>query len=339
MTRIRTINGRWFFWILIISFTWFMLARQTEFEQVVQTVRLGRSTYILIALVLQMVYQGAHTALLHQAFSTVSIHSRFRELLPANFGALFVNTLFSFGGAGGVIYLTRYIAQRGQSPVRAAAGAVLVVVADLFAISIISVSGIFYLFIKQDLHAYQIVAAAALLFMTLLLLGLLLVGFQRPDLMRRFFGLIQRVESNVLGRFKRQPLITDKAIESFTGEFSTAAEGIDAQPKRFFALAGMGLGVQFINMFCFYSLFIAFQQPVTFGPLVAGYAMGILFAIVFPTPQGIGAVEGIVPLVLTSLGIPASQAIAVVLSFRGLTFWLPLIVGFIVQAYYRGIKA
>jgi uncharacterized protein (TIRG00374 family) len=338
MGRSNAVKGRWFFWFLAVAFVWFMLARQTEFEQVMQTLRLGRFFYILIAVGLQMAYQGAHTALLYQAFATVNIHSRFREMVLANFGANFVNTLFSFGGAGGVIYLTRYAAGRGQPPVRAAAGAVMVVVADLIAISMISLSGIIYLFLNQGLQTYEIAAAAVLLLMTLLLLGLLLTGWKHPDSMLRFFRLAQRLEQLLLGRFKRQPIFTDRAIEKVSGEFATAAAGIDAQPRRLLILVAIALGVQMMNMLCFYFLFIAFRQPITFGPLVAGYAMGILFMIVFPTPQGIGAVEGIVPLVLSSLGVPANQAVAVVLSYRGLTFWLPLFIGFVVQGYQRSVR-
>ncbi len=57
--------------------------------------------------------------------------------------------------------------------------------------------------------------------------------------------------------------------------------------------------------------------------------MGMLFLIVSITPQGIGVVEGVMTLVFTSLGVPAAQAAVVSLAFRGLTFWLPLLIGFI----------
>ena len=64
-------------------------------------------------------------------------------------------------------------------------------------------------------------------------------------------------------------------------------------------------------------------------PLVAGYAMGILFWNVSPVPQGIGVVEGVMVLVYTSLGINGFVAASIVLAFRGLNFWLPMLLGFI----------
>ena len=75
-------------------------------------------------------------------------------------------------------------------------------------------------------------------------------------------------------------------------------------------------------------LFLAFIQPVGIGALVAGYAVGDLFRIVSITPQGIGFVEGMMTLTFTSLSIPGEVAATVALVFRGLTFWLPLLLRF-----------
>ena len=63
--------------------------------------------------------------------------------------------------------------------------------------------------------------------------------------------------------------------------------------------------------------------------LVAGYAMGVLFWIISITPQGIGVVEGMMTLTFASLGVPIESATVISLAFRGLTFWLPLGIGFI----------
>ena len=79
------------------------------------------------------------------------------------------------------------------------------------------------------------------------------------------------------------------------------------------------------------------SQTISYGTLTAGYAMGILFAIVSPTPQGIGIVEGIVPIVLSPLGIPFDKAVVTVLAFSALSLWLLLLIGFLVLGF-RKIK-
>jgi uncharacterized protein (TIRG00374 family) len=113
-------------------------------------------------------------------------------------------------------------------------------------------------------------------------------------------------------------------------EFVDAANASKTYQNRSLIMFGLSLGTHLINLMCLYTLFVAFQQPIGFGTLVTGYAMGILFSIVSPTPQGIGIVEGIVPLVLTSLAIPFDKAVVTVLAFRALSLWLPLFIGFLV---------
>ena len=65
-----------------------------------------------------------------------------------------------------------------------------------------------------------------------------------------------------------------------------------------------------------------------FWILVSGFAMGFLFLNVSPIPQGIGLVEGVMTLAFTSLGVAAEKALSVTLAYRGMTLWLPMIVGF-----------
>ena len=63
--------------------------------------------------------------------------------------------------------------------------------------------------------------------------------------------------------------------------------------------------------------------------------MGILFWNISPVPQGIGVVEGVMALVYTSLGIQGFIAALIVLAFRSLNFWLPMLLGFIL---FRKVK-
>ncbi len=94
-----------------------------------------------------------------------------------------------------------------------------------------------------------------------------------------------------------------------------------------------------IDLTTLYALFLAFNQPVSLGALVAGYAVGVLFLVISITPQGIGVVEGMMALVFTSLGIPGTVAATVTLAYRGLTFWIPMALGFFAVQRLRGFSA
>jgi hypothetical protein len=73
--------------------------------------------------------------------------------------------------------------------------------------------------------------------------------------------------------------------------------------------------------------FLSFGVEFSAGTIIAGFSLAYLFLIVSPTPSGIGIVEGIMPIALTSLNVNWSQAVVITLVYRAVTFWFPLLVG------------
>jgi glycosyltransferase 2 family protein len=72
---------------------------------------------------------------------------------------------------------------------------------------------------------------------------------------------------------------------------------------------------------------MAFRVPFSAGTIIGGFAISYLFLIVSPTPAGVGIVEGVMPLALSSLRVPWSEAVVITLAYRGITFWIPLGLG------------
>jgi uncharacterized protein (TIRG00374 family) len=73
--------------------------------------------------------------------------------------------------------------------------------------------------------------------------------------------------------------------------------------------------------------FLSFEVPFSTGTIIAGFSIAYLFLVVSPTPSGIGVVEGIMPLALSSLRVDWSQAVVITLTYRTVTFWLPFGIG------------
>jgi len=93
-------------------------------------------------------------------------------------------------------------------------------------------------------------------------------------------------------------------------------------------LLGAVLNVAF-DMLTIYLLFIAARHPVSLGVLLTGYGLPLLMGkMAFMIPGGVGVVESTMTALYTSLGVPYSVAVVVVLAYRILSFWLPLILGF-----------
>jgi len=96
---------------------------------------------------------------------------------------------------------------------------------------------------------------------------------------------------------------------------------------------GAGLNVLF-DMLTLYLLFIAAGHPVSPGILLAGYGLPLLLGrVAFFIPGGLGVVEGTMVALYTGMGVPNSISVVVVLSYRLLSFWMPLLIGFLLIGY------
>jgi phosphatidylglycerol lysyltransferase len=320
---------RWLFWVLVIGFVWLVVSRFTELQRLLDTLVHGQWQWVFIAALLQVIYYIFYTALYQTAFNTVEVEARLSELLPLTFASVFVNTVAPSGGISGAALFVDDAARRDQSPARAAAGALLVLAADLTAFTLILIFGLFSLFRRHDLQLYEIGGGLILLVIVGGLNAILLMGLRRPDRLLGILSGLQRLVNAAGRRFNRPLLLSNGWAEHNANQFAEAALAIAAHPQRLGRLLAIALAAHLINLSSLHAVFLAFHQPVGFGLLIPAYAVGILFWIVAITPQGIGVVEGVMALVITSLGVPAERSLVIALAFRGLTFWLPLIVGFV----------
>jgi uncharacterized protein (TIRG00374 family) len=320
---------RWLLWLFVLAFGWLVMAKFTEIQKLAETLSHGRWPWLVAAVTLQTLYFGIFTGLYRSAFAAVEVQSRWRDLLPVTFASFFVGLVTPGMGAGGAALFVDDEVQRGQSAARAAAGTLLVYIFDFAAFALVLLVGMFHLFLQHHLHLYEVVGAAILLLMTGGMAGVLVLGLWQPEQLRRLLFWLQGAVNRLGGYFKRPALLSHDWSVRNAAEFTEAAQMLARHPLGLFRSLGVALAGHAIDLAYFYPLFLAFNQPIHFGPLVAGYAMMILFMIVSPTPNGVGFVEGITPLILISLDIPAAAAAVVVLAFRGLSFWLPVLIGFV----------
>ncbi len=320
---------RWIFWVLVIVFVWVVISRMSEIRKLAETLVGGQWQWVAIAAALQVVYYITYTGLYHSAFQVVGVKSQIGELLPVTFASIFVNVAAPSGGASGVALFVDDATKRGQSAARATVGTLLVLVADFSAFLVLLVTGMVYLFTQHNLKVYESIAAAILLVIIAGLTGFLLLGLWRPEWLHRLLNWAKSLANRAARLFKRPDFLDEAWVERNTAEFTEAAMAITAKPALVFQTLGIALAAHLIDLASLFALCLAFHQRVHFGVLVAAYAMGILFWIVAITPQGIGVVEGMMTLVFTSLGVPIERATVIALAFRGLTFWLPLGIGFV----------
>lgn len=96
-------------------------------------------------------------------------------------------------------------------------------------------------------------------------------------------------------------------------------------PGRAALLFGGSAGVTLANGLGLVAALYAFDPHFNPFSVLAVYVGGTALAAAAPTPGNLGAVEAALVAGLTGIGIPAAPAVAAVLSFRLLTFWLPMV--------------
>jgi uncharacterized protein (TIRG00374 family) len=319
----------WFLWLLIVVFVWLVISRFTEIKGLAETLSQGQWQWVLAAILLTIILYLVRAWMYRAAFYTVEIQSRIRDLLPLVFASIFVSVAVPSAGASGAALFVDDASRRGQSQGRTAAGVLMYLISDLVAFTLVLVVGLSYLFVQHDLQLYQIIGALVLLAIILTLTSVLLLGLLLPDHLLGMLSGLERTVNRLAGRFKQKNFFLENWAASMAREFTEAATAIAAHPGRLARTLVIALSAQLVQLCCLLALFHAFRQPVALGTLAAGYAVGVLFWIVSITPQGIGVVEGVITLVFTSLGVPGEKATLVALTFRGLTFWLPLGIGFL----------
>jgi uncharacterized protein (TIRG00374 family) len=136
-----------------------------------------------------------------------------------------------------------------------------------------------------------------------------------------------RLVNRVVSPFLKRAYLSEDRAHGFAHEM---AEDLKSLPEKsngllvplLYSLAGKAL-----LMLVLVAVFMAFKVPFTAGTIIGGFAISYLFLIITPTPAGVGIIEGVMPLALSSLRVPWSEAVVITLAYRGITFWIPLALG------------
>jgi hypothetical protein len=80
---------------------------------------------------------------------------------------------------------------------------------------------------------------------------------------------------------------------------------------------------------------VALGASVPWRSLLLVYALAIIVGSLGITPGGLGLVEGTLCVGLVSAGLPATLALGAVLLYRLVSFWLVMVIGWVVLLWLR----
>jgi Mg2+-importing ATPase len=320
-------NPRWILWLALIACGVLVIRSFTDFRTLLATLLTGHWPWLLAAMLLHLLFFVPYARLYQVAFATVCVKSRLRDLVALVFAAVFANAVVPAGGVSAAALFIDDAVRRRQSGAAAAVGTILVLIADLLTLIPFLVIGMFALWFRHELKLYDVIGGVIfVIFVAGLCGGLILARWRRAWLLCLLL-FAERLGHRVGRRVKRPDLVSAHWAERNAAELSAASEALWHHPRRLGALLSLGLLVHCLGLASLAAVFQAYRQPIGLGPLAAGFGLGIVFWVIAMVPQGVCATEGIMALVFASLGVSRSKAITIVLVFRGMNYYLPLLIG------------
>ena len=248
-------------------------------------------------------------------------------------GAMFSNNVTPFGQAGGEPITALLISQVADTEYETGLAAIASVDTLNFVPSItIAVVGVGYFVTEATLGTSQrlelALAAVVALAVGVPALGYL-VWTRRDRLESRVVAVVTPVARWIAVRVPRVPTPTAAGIERRIDGFVRAIERVADQPRRL----TLALGLSAVGWFCqMLGLWLAFRAVGTPIPLSAALFVVPIGAIagVTPLPGGAGGIESVLVVLLVAAplaGVTEPVALAAVVVFRGMVYWIPTTLG------------
>jgi uncharacterized membrane protein YbhN (UPF0104 family) len=155
------------------------------------------------------------------------------------------------------------------------------------------------------------------------------VGFSLPQANALFIAIAVALSASglVVGLV---PGVRRRVLPPLISQARTAVSAVAdvlTDPLRVISLVYGSVGVTLSFIVTLAASVAAFGGGVSFPEIGAAYLVAAALGSAAPTPGGLGAVEGALLAALTGYGMPAGQAVSAVLTFRLVTYWLPMLPG------------
>jgi undecaprenyl-diphosphatase len=126
------------------------------------------------------------------------------------------------------------------------------------------------------------------------------------------------------------PAVRRRVLPPLVEQVRNAASSLTdvlTDPVRVIGLVGGQLGITGSFIFTLAAAVAAFGGGVSFPEIGAAYLVASALGSAAPTPGGLGAVEAALVAALTGYGMASGPAVSAVLTFRLVTYWLPMLPG------------
>lgn len=305
--------------VVVLSFS--------ELETIMLTLQKAHLTFFILAILVQMVWFITTARMYQSIFHLLGVHESVLTLSRIATAANFINVVAPTAGVGGIALFASEARRRGHPAGKVTVAAALFLLLDQAAFLVILALGLFVLARRNDLDASEISASIFLLGIAVSYAFILYLGYRSEEKLGNLLAKAARGVNRAVLFFRKQEYLSETRAHEFAHEVAEGFSGLTEKPSSLFRPILWGILDKVLLMVVLIFSFLSFEVPFSAGTIIAGFSIAYLFLIVSPTPSGIGIVEGLMPLALTSLNVGWSHAVVITLTYRTVTFWVPFGIG------------
>ncbi len=315
--------------IVIILAILYVVVSFTQIENIIETLQKGNLPFLLVAFLFELLCLFNATAVYGSLYQLVGMKETRGNLFLMTTAATFVSMIAPSGGMSGMAIFIDSARQRKLSSGRVLVVGILYLLYEYASLFCVVMAGFVVLIRRGHLSAGEISATVFMVAIALADALVLYLGYKSQKQLGKLLSGLSKFVNRLLHRFIHRDLINVDGAYNLSVEISEGIKTIRANPKQLAWPFLFALNNKAILICVLAFTFLALNVPFSVGTIVGGYSIGQLFYYISPTPGGLGVVEGLFPLILTTLRVPFGKAMLITLTYRAITFWFPLLVGFI----------
>ncbi|NPA06325.1 MAG: flippase-like domain-containing protein [Chloroflexi bacterium] len=312
---------------LLLAGLLFLSAHQGELKRFWQVLQQGEGRYLALAFLFEGIWY-LHVALTFSLlYRALGLQERLSRLLLMALSMNFVNMVAPTGGFSGMTVFISEAREQGQSTARAMVATTLYILFEHLGFLAVLGLGLWVLIRRNRLTWVEISASAVMVAIVVGLASVVYLGSHSGRALGRFLAWAARNLNRVAHALHMDDLASEQSAQRFGHDLSRGLAFLRYNPRFLGLLALMGVLSKAWLMMVLLFVFLAFHIPLSPGTWVVTFMAAYLFLVVSPAPGGVGFAESAITLMLVSFGIPWEDATVVALTYRGITFWLPLLGG------------
>jgi uncharacterized protein (TIRG00374 family) len=305
----------------------FVILRFSELKNILDTLKHSDLLFLIAAVLIELVWLFNSATVYAFLFRLVGLREKTPHLVLVATAANFVNVIAPSVGIGGMAVFLDDATRQNHPTGRVTVVGVLYILFDYLAFFCVLALGFIVLIRRNNLNAGEITASAILLAIAAGVAFLLYLGYKSAERLGNTLARLARLVNRILRPFLHRNYLQEQRAHSFANEVAEGITMLRGKHKEFLWPFLFSLN-NFILLICVLACtFLAWGTPFSVGTLVGGFAIAYLFLIVSPTPSGLGVVEGAMTIALNTLRVQWEAAVLITLTYRFITFWLPLAIG------------